>query len=103
MCLGKVEQVMEVEERLRYRIYIKLFNKHCIVLLLPDCLTLPHTHTQTHTHAHRPTQVPRWVVDKEKRTAISRHRQLNVYSEICTFLIIKLCHLNEQTPAKVLY
>lgn len=26
-----------------------------------------------------------------------------MYTEIYTFLIIKLCHLNEQTPAKVLY
>lgn len=60
--------------------------------------------SHTHTHARGPTQVPRWVVDKEKGTVTSRHRQSWMYIlKICTFLIIKLCHLNEQTPAKVLY
>lgn len=91
-----IKQVIEGEGQQRYRIHIAPFDKHCI--------QVPHSMlTHTHTRARTGTQVPRWVVDKEKRTVISRRRRLNVYSEICTFLIIKLCHLNEQTPAEVLY
>lgn len=64
----KTERVMEVEGRSRYRIYIKLFNKHCIQVPLPLSGFYTHAHTFTRTQVS-----PRWVVDKGRRTVVSRH------------------------------
>lgn len=73
------------------------------VRIVSVCFALLLSVLQTHTYIHTQTNsMPRWVVDKEKRASASRQRQLNVHFEICTFLIIKRCHLNEQTPAMVL-
>lgn len=80
---------MEVEGWLRYSLSLS-------VSLSPS---VTHLYTQTHTQRQTP-QIGCW---QGKEGIISRQKPLNAYFEICSFPIMKLCHLNELTPAKVLY
>lgn len=59
-------------------------------------LSLPHTHTHIFKF---PDGLLTWKGEQPHRDTDSRMYIV----KICTFLIIKLCQLNEQTPATVLY
>lgn len=100
---AKAERVMEVEVRQRYRIYIKLFNTHWILLLLSlYSLSAPNTHT--HTYAENPESPDGVLTRKREQSHPDTGRRIymcifwNVH-----FFSLYVCHLNERTPAEVVH
>lgn len=82
---AKAERVMEVEVRQRYRIYIKLFNTHWILLLLSLLLFICPQHTHTHTQKIPSLQMGCWQGKENSHIQTQAGEYICVYFEMCTF------------------